>query len=139
MENFKTELVAIADDRKIAMSGDKIKQDVRNALRKNLLDVLAVDLKEFLACESVQVERVEKGAVIVLDNATAGFIPILVDLKFMNIAEFDLDVEIDSYKMKLEEQARAKAEAEKKKAVKIEQDKARRAKAQEIRDRAKGE
>lgn len=136
MEKTKELLTAIANNEKLPMSGDKIKQDVRNKLRKELLDTMATELEQVLGCADVQVARVEKGVAIVLDNRTAGFIPIILDLKFVNLAEFDLEVEVDTYAEKLAEQEKAKAEKERLKAIKIAQDKARREKAKEIRERA---
>jgi hypothetical protein len=136
MEKSKNALEEIANNEKLPLSGNRIKQDVRNNLRKNLLDLFAQELRESLGSDDIQVERVEKGVAIVLDNHVAGFIPIILDLKFVNLEDFDLEVEMETYAEKLRLQAEQKAEKEKAKAIKIEQDKARRAKAQEIRERA---
>jgi len=128
MEIIKQALTDIANDNTIKVSGDKIKQDTRNQVRNDLLNVFAKELAEKVGSELIEVERVEKGVAIRLDNENAGYMTILLDLKFVSL-DFDMSFEVENYQEKLEAKAKAEKEKAEAKAQKIKADTERRARA----------
>lgn len=118
-------LEQIANDNTLQASGDKIKQDQRNLIRAELLDMVTQDLATKLKSDLVNVGRVEKGVVITLDNEKVGIVPIMLDLKFMGL-DYDLDFEMEEYQNKLDTKAKAEQEKAKAKSEKIKADKERR-------------
>lgn len=128
MEIIKQALTDIANDNTIKVSGDKIKQDTRNQVRNDLLNVFAKELAEKVGSELIEIGRVEKGVAIRLDNENVGYMTILLDLKFVSL-DFDMSFEVENYQEKLEAKAKAEREKLEAKAQKIKADTERRARA----------
>lgn len=122
---IKEKLEQIANDKTLQESDGKIKQDQRNLIRKELLDIVAKELSEKLANDKINVDRVQKGVVITLDNEKVGIIPIMIDLKFLGL-DYDVVADIEDYEIKLREKAKAEQEKAKAKAEKIKADQQRR-------------
>ena len=130
MKNLQTLFENICN-RKIAISGSKIKQNVRNDLKREIMQELENSLKSNLENELIQVAITSNGVGVALDNENIGFICFEIDLKIKDL-DYDLQYENESYIESIEQKELEKAEKEKAKQEKIKADiEARKRKAEE--------
>jgi len=137
MKQLKNLLLNICD-RNIATSNDKIKQNVRNDLKREIMTTLEKALKDNLADGLIQVAMTSNGVGVQLDNENVGFISFEIDLKIKDL-DYDLQYENESYISVLEEKEMAKAEREKAKQEKIKADEERRKAKAELKKKAESE
>jgi len=137
MKQLKNLLLNICD-RNIATSNDKIKQNVRNDLKREIMATLEKELKDNLADGLIQVAMTSNGVGVQLDNENVGFISFEIDLKIKDL-DYDLQYENESYISVLEEKEMAKAEREKAKQEKIKADEERRKAKAELKKKAESE
>lgn len=137
MKQLKNLLLNICD-RDIATSNDKIKQNVRNDLKREIMATLEKELKDNLADGLIQVAMTSNGVGVQLDNENVGFISFEIDLKIKDL-DYDLQYENESYISVLEEKEMAKAEREKAKQEKIKADEERRKAKAELKKKAESE
>lgn len=110
MEKLK-DLQANVLNTKLEVSNDKIKQTVRNELKRDFLDVL----NETFENAGFDVARTNDGVILKLGAKNIDVF-VAVDAVIKNL-DYDLDFEINEYNLKLEKQAeREKIRAEKSKA-----------------------
>lgn len=126
MENLKNWCEGVAN-RKFTMTGTKISQRERNALKREFVGVFVSHLQNALNSDLITVVETQKGIGIAIDNENIGFIPIEIVPTFKDTEcdIVDLAEEYVEHKAQAEEKAKAK---EKAKAEKIARDKAEREK-----------
>ena len=109
-------------ERNFTMSGSKISQRERNALKREFVGVLVGFMQEAISNDLITVVETQKGVGIAIDNEHIGFIPIEIVPTFKDTEcdIVDLAEEYNEHKVQMEEKAKAKAKA---KAEKIAKDK----------------
>lgn len=121
MENVKQFLideVANAKLKVVEQGKPKIEQRTRNALKKQLMDIMVTSLENTIGCDVLTIVRTEKGVGIAVDNESVGIIPIELTLMFKDLDNDILDMN-EEYQEKLRIKAEKAEQAKKAKASKI--------------------
>lgn len=125
-------------ERQIATNGNKIKQNVRNELKREIMQELFTTFKNSINNELIKIEMVQNGVGFSIDNANVGFISFELDIKIKDL-DYDLDFESENYQYELQEKEQIKREKEKLKADKIKNDIEKRKQKAELKEKLKTE